>query len=151
MGDGAVVTDAAAEFTASGRRKRKDTGAKREGAAKGWTEDEERLFLEGLEFFGREWHKAAGHVGNAIATRLTICSPPFMHRHEDHDLKICWRMLPSLLFVLLDTTLSTGANACQAPETRRRLPAMRRSTSLSSASRTVRCHRRWLRRDLAMA
>lgn len=51
------------EFTASGRRKRKDTGAKREGAAKGWTEEEERLFLEGLELYGREWHKAAAHVG----------------------------------------------------------------------------------------
>ena len=51
------------ELTATGRRKRKDTGAKREGAAKGWTEEEERLFLEGLELYGREWHKAAAHVG----------------------------------------------------------------------------------------
>lgn len=54
------------ELTATGRRKRKDVGAKREGAAKGWTEEEERLFLEGLELFGREWHKAAAHVGKTI-------------------------------------------------------------------------------------
>ena len=54
------------ELTATGRRKRKDVGAKREGTAKGWTEEEERLFLEGLELFGREWHKAAAHVGNLL-------------------------------------------------------------------------------------
>lgn len=55
----------AGELTASGRRKRKDTGARREGAAKGWTEEEERLFLEGLQLHGRDWHRAAAHVGTA--------------------------------------------------------------------------------------
>ena len=51
------------ELSATGRRKRKDIGAKREQVAKGWTEEEESLFLESLELYGREWHKAAAHVG----------------------------------------------------------------------------------------
>ena len=93
-GEGVVVTDAAAEFTASGRRKRKDTGAKREGAAKGWTEDEERLFLEGLEFFGREWHKAAAHVGIAIATCLMIRSLPSYINTKTTIEGMQWRLLP---------------------------------------------------------
>ena len=104
MGGGAVVTDAAAELTASGRRKRKDTGAKREGAAKGWTEDEERLFLEGLEFFGREWHKAAAHVGTAIATCLTIRSVPSYINMKPTVEGLQWQLLPRFLLVLLDTT-----------------------------------------------
>jgi hypothetical protein len=55
------------ELTAMGRRKRKDTGAKREGAPpKGWTEDEERLFLEGLELYGREWKLTAAHIGLSL-------------------------------------------------------------------------------------
>ena len=63
------------ELTASGRRKRKDVGAKREGAAKGWTAEEERLFLEGLELFGREWHKAAAHVGELrlLDASMSLC------------------------------------------------------------------------------
>lgn len=60
------------EYTVTGRRKRKDLGAKREGAAKGWTEEEERLFLEGLELYGREWHKAAAHVGMPILHFIII-------------------------------------------------------------------------------
>lgn len=61
------------ELTATGRRKRKDVGARREGTAKGWTDEEERLFLEGLELFGREWHKAAAHVGQTILAIFPSC------------------------------------------------------------------------------
>lgn len=70
------------EVTASGRRKRKDTGARREGAAKGWTEEEERLFLEGLELYGREWHKAAAHVG-------TRDKKAFTSHAQKHFIKLC--------------------------------------------------------------
>ena len=38
--------------------------------AKGWSESEERLFLEALELFGRDWHKAAAHVGERIGSDL---------------------------------------------------------------------------------
>eukprot|EP00854_Cymbomonas_tetramitiformis_P026167 gene26167-32063_t len=59
------------EFTASGRRKRKDTGKKREGGPRAWTAEEERLFLEALELYGREWKKAAAHVGTRDAKAFT--------------------------------------------------------------------------------
>ena len=38
-------------MTASGRRKRKDTGAARE-KGRGWSEEEERLFREALDVHG---------------------------------------------------------------------------------------------------
>lgn len=45
--------DAVAEdLTATGRRKRKDTGSVRE-KARPWSEDEEKLFLASLEIHGR--------------------------------------------------------------------------------------------------
>ena len=39
------------QVTATGRRKRKDHGTARE-AGKSWSDDEERLFLEALDFYG---------------------------------------------------------------------------------------------------
>ena len=51
------------DYTESGRRRRKDQGAKRETVSKGWTPEEESLFLEALELHGRDWHKGAAHVG----------------------------------------------------------------------------------------
>ena len=49
-------------LSASGRRKRKDTGAVRQ-KARPWTEEEEKLFLEALALHGRDWKKCAEHVG----------------------------------------------------------------------------------------
>lgn len=72
------------ELTASGRRKRKDVGARRDGAAKGWTDEEERLFLEGLDVFGREWHKAAAHVGQ----HLHLC-PLYHSVRSNHTCTQC--------------------------------------------------------------
>eukprot|EP01083_Nonionella_stella_P230537 814783_1 len=31
---------------------------------RGWSEQEEILFREGLELYGRDWHKVSKHVGN---------------------------------------------------------------------------------------
>jgi protein MYSM1 len=50
------------EFTATGRRKRKDTGKTR-AQSRSWTDDEERLFLEALQLYGRDWKRCAEHVG----------------------------------------------------------------------------------------
>ncbi|KAL4859895.1 putative dolichyl-diphosphooligosaccharide--protein glycosyltransferase subunit 3B [Chlorella vulgaris] len=51
------------EFTATGRRKRKDTGKQRQ-QSRSWTDDEERLFLEALQLYGRDWKRCAEHVGS---------------------------------------------------------------------------------------
>ena len=58
----ATTTVVVEEFTETGRRKRKDTGAKRE-KARPWDETEERLFREALTLHGRDWHACAAHVG----------------------------------------------------------------------------------------
>ncbi|EFN57719.1 expressed protein [Chlorella variabilis] len=50
------------EFTATGRRKRKDTGKQRQ-QSRSWTDEEERLFLEALQLYGRDWKRCAEHVG----------------------------------------------------------------------------------------
>eukprot|EP00873_Tetraselmis_striata_P035155 jgi/Tetstr1/455419/TSEL_042251.t1 len=52
--------DADQEYSATGRRKRKDTGATRT-KARAWTEEEERLFQEALVLHGRNWKACAGH------------------------------------------------------------------------------------------
>lgn len=44
------------------RQKRKDTGQVR-SAARSWSEEEERNFLEGITLFGRDWKKCAEHIG----------------------------------------------------------------------------------------
>lgn len=46
------------EVTATGRRRRKDQGAARD-AGKPWSDNEECLFLEALNLYG----KASGHLG----------------------------------------------------------------------------------------
>ncbi|BDA42520.1 probable histone H2A deubiquitinase MYSM1 at C-terminar half [Coccomyxa sp. Obi] len=60
--DDAVVED----LTATGRRKRKDTGSVRE-KARPWSEDEEKLFLASLELHGRNWKACAAHIGSRDA------------------------------------------------------------------------------------
>ncbi len=54
------------DFTATGRRKRKDTGSVRE-KARSWSEDEEKLFLASLELHGRAlcqiWKHLVNHDG----------------------------------------------------------------------------------------
>lgn len=54
--------EAADGLTATGRRKRKDTGRQRTNS-RSWSEEEERLFREALEVHGRDWKKCAEHVG----------------------------------------------------------------------------------------
>ncbi|GMH38254.1 hypothetical protein BSKO_06138 [Bryopsis sp. KO-2023] len=72
--------------SATGRRKRKDTGVPR---AKGrpWTDDEEKLFLEGLELHGRDWKNCAKYVGTRDAKSLTSHA-------QKHFIKMCMRGLP---------------------------------------------------------
>jgi protein MYSM1 len=50
-------------LSATGRRRRKDTGQAR-SAARAWSADEERLFLESLALHGRDWKACAAHVGS---------------------------------------------------------------------------------------
>ena len=64
LSNGSLPPELLEEYTESGRRRRKDQGAKRERTSKGWSEDEELRFLEALDLHGREWSKAAAHVGD---------------------------------------------------------------------------------------
>lgn len=50
------------EYSASGRRKRKDTGGTR-NTSRSWTDEEERLFLEALSLHGRDWKRCGDHIG----------------------------------------------------------------------------------------
>jgi SHAQKYF class myb-like DNA-binding protein len=77
-GGAAVVKE---EFTASGRRKRKDTGKTR-AASRPWTEEEERLFREALVLHGRDWKKCAEHVGTRDARAYTSHA-------QKHFIKMC--------------------------------------------------------------
>jgi hypothetical protein len=61
---------AVAEFTESGRRKRKDTGSKR-APSRAWTADEEALCEEALALHGRDWHECAAHVGTRDHRAIT--------------------------------------------------------------------------------
>eukprot|EP00242_Pyramimonas_sp_CCMP2087_P011856 CAMPEP_0198203534 /NCGR_PEP_ID=MMETSP1445-20131203/6834_1 /TAXON_ID=36898 /ORGANISM="Pyramimonas sp., Strain CCMP2087" /LENGTH=191 /DNA_ID=CAMNT_0043874969 /DNA_START=28 /DNA_END=600 /DNA_ORIENTATION=- len=58
------------ELTATGRRKRKDTGQNRK-ASRAWSDDEEKLFVEALRLHGRNWKEAAAHVGTRDARAFT--------------------------------------------------------------------------------
>jgi len=69
------------EFTANGRRKRKDIGKTR-AVPRSWTEEEERLFREALELHGRTWQKCAEHVG-------TRDSKSFTSHAQKYFIKLC--------------------------------------------------------------
>lgn len=58
------------ELSATGRRKRKDTGTNR-AQSRGWSEEEEKLFGEALDLHGRDWKAAAAHVGTRDARAFT--------------------------------------------------------------------------------
>ena len=64
------------ELSATGRRKRKDTGTNRT-QSRGWSEEEERLFSEALELHGRDWKAAAAHVGTRDARAFTSHAQKF--------------------------------------------------------------------------
>ncbi|KAK9803462.1 hypothetical protein WJX73_004742 [Symbiochloris irregularis] len=57
-------TERPPEFSQTGRRKRKDSGAKQDRQSRGWSEEEERLYLEGLNLHGRDWKAVASHIGS---------------------------------------------------------------------------------------
>ncbi len=65
------------ELSATGRRKRKDTGTNRT-QSRGWSEDEERLFVEALDLHGRDWKAAAAHVGTRDARAFTSHAQKFL-------------------------------------------------------------------------
>ena len=64
------------QVTATGRRKRKDTGTNR-AQSRGWSEEEEKLFLEALDLHGRDWKAAAAHVGTRDARAFTSHAQKF--------------------------------------------------------------------------
>ena len=64
------------DVSATGRRKRKDTGTNR-AQSRGWSEEEEKLFLEALDLHGRDWKAAAAHVGTRDARAFTSHAQKF--------------------------------------------------------------------------
>mmetsp|Transcript_57481 Transcript_57481/g.51773 ORF Transcript_57481/g.51773 Transcript_57481/m.51773 type:complete len:561 (-) Transcript_57481:56-1738(-) len=46
------------------KSKNKDKNTKTKKKKRGWSEEEERLYREGLELYGRDWKLLASHVGN---------------------------------------------------------------------------------------
>lgn len=64
------------ELSATGRRKRKDTGTNRV-QSRGWSDEEEKLFLEALDLHGRDWKAAAAHVGTRDARAFTSHAQKF--------------------------------------------------------------------------
>lgn len=76
------------ELTATGRKRRRDTGVARPDA-RSWTEEEERLFREGLELHGRDWAAVASHIGSRDAKSVTSHTQKYL-------VKLCMegRLLP---------------------------------------------------------
>lgn len=77
------------EYTATGRRKRKDAGTKREkGSLRQWTEEEEAKYQEGLRVHGRDWRAIAALVGTrdhrAIASHA-----------QKHFIRLCLQASPA--------------------------------------------------------
>ncbi len=64
------------KLSVTGRRKRKDTGTNRT-QSRGWSEAEERLFVEALDLHGRDWKAAAAHVGTRDARAFTSHAQKF--------------------------------------------------------------------------
>lgn len=54
--------DVAGDTSATGRRKRKDLGQKRE-RGRPWSDEEELKYTEALDLHGRDWKKCADHIG----------------------------------------------------------------------------------------
>lgn len=75
--DGPPGQDGGDEFSATGRRKRKDTGAQRT-AARAWSDDEERLFLEALALHGRDWKQCAEHIGSRDSRAVASHAQKFL-------------------------------------------------------------------------
>lgn len=66
-----------AGYSATGRRKRKDTGATRT-ASRAWSDDEENRFKEALTLFGRDWKKCAEHIGTRDARAVASHTQKFL-------------------------------------------------------------------------
>eukprot|EP00210_Caulerpa_lentillifera_P000275 g268.t1 len=65
----------------SGRRRRKDTGQHR-GRGRPWTTEEEELFREALELYGRDWKRCAEHIGTRDSKAVTSHA-------QKHFVKLC--------------------------------------------------------------
>ncbi len=64
-------------YSATGRRKRKDTGATRT-ASRAWSDDEENRFKEALTLFGRDWKRCAEHIGTRDARAVASHTQKFL-------------------------------------------------------------------------
>ena len=64
-------------LSATGRRKRKDTGATRT-ASRAWDEQEEQKFIESLKLYGRDWKKCAEHIGTRDARAVASHTQKFL-------------------------------------------------------------------------
>lgn len=64
-------------LSATGRRKRKDTGATRT-ASRAWTDEEENKFVESLGLYGRDWKKCAEHIGTRDARAVASHTQKFL-------------------------------------------------------------------------
>lgn len=64
-------------YSATGRRKRKDTGATRT-ASRAWSDEEEERFKEALSMFGRDWKKCAEHIGTRDARAVASHTQKFL-------------------------------------------------------------------------
>ena len=64
-------------YSATGRRKRKDTGATRT-ASRAWSDDEEYRFKEALSIYGRDWKKCAEHIGTRDARAVASHTQKFL-------------------------------------------------------------------------
>ena len=64
-------------YSATGRRKRKDTGAPRT-ASRAWSDEEEALFKEALCLHGRDWKRCAEHIGTRDARAVASHTQKFL-------------------------------------------------------------------------
>jgi SHAQKYF class myb-like DNA-binding protein len=64
-------------LSATGRRKRKDTGATRT-ASRAWDDQEEEKFIESLKLYGRDWKKCAEHIGSRDARAVASHTQKFL-------------------------------------------------------------------------
>eukprot|EP00877_Chromochloris_zofingiensis_P009007 jgi/Chrzof1/435/Cz01g15230.t1 len=73
--------DVAGDTSATGRRKRKDLGQKRE-RGRPWSDEEELKYTEALDLHGRDWKKCADHIGTRD------CRAVASHAQK-HFIKLC--------------------------------------------------------------